>query len=178
MEYIDPFENECLLNDRNVVHRGKLLFILDWVNADLSYLKDIWHHNDIIPFDEIVREVGYSPSRLFEYNAIHSAVRTRVARGCLCAAPIPTTSDLYEGLSPRSIHLQLVAANASEPCSVSFWKRKLDMKLEKQQWTLAKKCTKESRVQLLHWKILHNISQTGVLLHKMGIRSFKKMPVL
>ena len=131
MEHTDPFENECLWNIRNVVYRGKLSFILDWVNADLSYLKGIWHHNDIIPFDEIVREVGYSPSRLFEYNAIRSAVRTRVARVGLGAAPIPTTSDLYEGLSPRSIHLQLVAANASEPCSVNFWRRKLNIKLGK-----------------------------------------------
>ena len=155
-----------------------MLFILDWVNADLSYIKDIWQHNDGIPFDEMVRKLGYSPLRLSKYNAIRSAVRARAARVGLGAAPTPTTSDLCEGLSPRAIRLQLVAANASEPCSVSFWKRKLDMKLEKQQWTLAKKCTKESRVQLLHWKILHNISQTGVLLHKMGIRSFKKMPVL
>ena len=128
MEYIDPFENECLWNNRNVVYRGKLLFILDWVNADLLYIKDIWHHNDIIPFDEIVRKVGYSPSRLFEYNAIHSAVRARAARVGLGAAPTPTTSDLCEGLSPRAIRLQLVAANASETCLVSFWRRKLDIK--------------------------------------------------
>ena len=38
MEYIDPFENECLLNDRNVVYRGKLLFMFDWVSAELSYI--------------------------------------------------------------------------------------------------------------------------------------------
>ena len=48
MEYIDPIENECLWNNRNVVYRGKLLFILDWVNADLLYIKDIGHYNDII----------------------------------------------------------------------------------------------------------------------------------
>ena len=38
MEHIDPFENECLLNDRNVVYRGKLLFMFDWVSAELSYI--------------------------------------------------------------------------------------------------------------------------------------------
>ena len=40
-EYIVPFVNECLWNNRNVVYRGKLLFILDWVNADLLYISDI-----------------------------------------------------------------------------------------------------------------------------------------
>ena len=152
MEYIDPFENECLWNDRNVVYRGKLSFILDWVSADLSYLKDIWHHNDIIPFDEIVRKVGYSWSRLFEYNAIRSAVGARAARVGLGAAPTPTTSDFGEGLSPHAIRLQLVAANVSTPCLVSFRRGKLDIKLEKQQWTQATtttttKCTKQSRLQ-------------------------------
>ena len=151
-------------------------FILDWVNAALLYVSDLASQH--ILFNEIVRKVGHSPSKWFEYNPRRSAVRARATPVGLGAAPTPTTSDLGEGLLPRTTRLRLVAANASEPCSVSFWKRKLDMKLEKQQWTLAKKCTKESRVQLLHWKILHNISQTGVLLHKMGIRSFKKMPVL
>ena len=95
----------------------------------MLHISDIWHQ-DIIPFDEIVRNVGYSPSRLFEHNAIRSAVRARAARGGLGAAPTPTTSDLGEGLSPRAVRLQFVAATASEPCSVSFWHRKLDMKLE------------------------------------------------
>ena len=103
--------------------------------------------------------MGYSPSRLFEYNAIRSAVSARAAQIGLGAALTPTTSDLGEG----TIRLQVVAANASEPCSVSFWRRKLDIKLEKQQWTLARKCTKESRLELLHWKILHNISNRHTL---------------
>ena len=71
--------------------------------------------------------MGYSPSRLFEYNAIRSAVSARAAQIGLGAALTPTTSDLGEG----TIRLQVVAANASEPCSVSFWRRKLDIKLEK-----------------------------------------------
>ena len=37
-----------------------------------------------------------------------------------------------------------------------------------------KKCTKDSRLQLLHWKILHKIYPTGILLHKMGICSSNK----
>ena len=93
------------------------------------YINDIWHQ-DIIPFDEIVRNVGDSPSRPFDYNATRSAVTARAARGGLGAAPTPTTADLGEGLSPRAVRLQLVAATASEPCSVSFWHRKLHMKLE------------------------------------------------
>ena len=44
------------------------------------------------------------------------------------------------------------------------------MKLEK----TIKKCTKESRLQLLHWIILHDIYPTSILLHKIGICSSNK----
>ena len=86
---MDSFENKCLWNKRNVVYRGKLFFTLNWVNADLLYIGDIWHHNDIIPFDKIVRKVGHSPSQLFKYNMICSAVRARAACVGLDAAPTP-----------------------------------------------------------------------------------------
>jgi hypothetical protein len=172
---VDFFETECLWNNQNVIYRGKLLLMLDWVNAGLMYISDIWQQNDIIPFNEIVRKVGHSPSRLFEYNAIRTAVRARASR--LGQGTCPTTiPQVTEGMSPRSIRLRLAMASACEPCSVGFWHRKYDTKIDKQHWMLAKECTKEIRLQLLHWKILHNIYPTGILLSKMGIRNCNKCP--
>ena len=86
MIHVDPFENECMWNDIDVDYRSTLLVIPDWVNADLLYIHDIWHHNGIISFDEILRKVCRSTSRLFEYNKIRSPVSARVGLG---AAPIP-----------------------------------------------------------------------------------------
>ena len=36
-------------------------------------------------------------------------------------------------------------------------------------WNLAKKCTKEIRLLVLHWTILHNIYPTNIQLHRMEI---------
>ena len=36
-------------------------------------------------------------------------------------------------------------------------------------WKVAVKCTKETRLQVLHWKILHNIYPTNILLNRLGI---------
>ncbi len=40
---------------------------------------------------------------------------------------------------------------------------------EENTWLIARKCTKEVRLQLLHWKILHHIYPTRILLKKMKI---------
>ena len=37
-------------------------------------------------------------------------------------------------------------------------------------WSIARKTTKETRLRVLHWKIIHNIYPTAILLKKMSIR--------
>ena len=56
-----------------------------------KYISDIWHHNNIIPFNKIRTKVGYSVSELFEYNVIRSAVRAHATCVGLGAVPTPTT---------------------------------------------------------------------------------------
>ena len=60
-EYIDPFENECLWNNGYVMYKGKRLFILDWINANLLYIRDLWYDGDIIPLCEIEDKVEAQP---------------------------------------------------------------------------------------------------------------------
>ena len=62
----------------------------------------------------------------------------------VCGPP-RTAHHVSEGLSLGAIRLHLAAANASEPCSASFWRRKLDMKLERQQWAQVKKKKKKHK---------------------------------
>ena len=60
-EYTDPFENECLWNNGYVMYKGKRLFILDWINANLLYILYLWYEGDIIPLCEIKDKVGAQP---------------------------------------------------------------------------------------------------------------------
>ena len=79
-EYTDPFKNECLWNNGYVMYKGKRLFILDWINANLLYIRDLWYDGDIVPLCEIEDKEGHSPSRLSEYKVIRTAVRARATR--------------------------------------------------------------------------------------------------
>ena len=55
-----------------------------------------------------------------------------------------------------------------EICALRFWKRKLDVNIE-DYFTLASECSKETRLRLLHFKFIHNIYPTNILLKKMDI---------
>ena len=69
---------------------------------------------------------------------------------------------------------ELVNMNTDNHCSISFWKRKLDVNILNTNWSVAYKSTQETRLRLLHLKIMHNIYQTNILLCKMKVKEKNK----
>ena len=55
------------------------------------------------------------------------------------------------------------------PCCIQFWQNKFNIEITEWNWLIVRKSTKESRLIELHWKILHNIYPTNIVLYKMGI---------
>ena len=45
----------------------------------------------------------------------------------------------------------------------------LRVELNENYWEVAIRCTRETRLRVLHRKILHNIYPTNILLRKMGL---------
>ena len=60
------------------------------------------------------------------------------------------------------------------PCAVGFWLRKYNYCVDKDTWSIAHRTTKETRLRELHWKILHNIYPTNILLCKMKVKDSNK----
>ena len=54
-------------------------------------------------------------------------------------------------------------------CGRGFWRRIFGVDIL-DNFKIAFNSTKESRLRLLHFKILHNIYPTNILLHRMGIK--------
>ena len=55
----------------------------------------------------------------------------------------------------------------SVPCANGFWSRKFGLEIDEHIWSLV---TKETRLRVLQWNILHNIYPTNILLCKMKVR--------
>ena len=169
--------SSCLWNNTDIKYRNKPLFFRDWIDHKICYINDMQEEGNIISFEQVLEKVGPKPSRLFEYNAIHTALRSRAAANLinqlangLESIPLPVGNTMP---SPRTLRLQLTESAYARPCAVNFWIRKYNVQLHDDHWTLASHCTKEVRLNLLHWKILHNIFPTNILLNKMGIKQSK-----
>ena len=60
------------------------------------------------------------------------------------------------------------------PTACHFWQKKFGFILKEEVWHTAWKTTKETRLRVLQWKILHNIYPTNILLNKMNVRESDK----
>ena len=163
------FEKQSPWNHSHISYRKQTLFFKDWFAAGLTSIEDVTENNNFIGFERICEKTGYKPSRLFECNALETAIiayrnqynNNKVNKPAICTLPT----------RPQMIRQELIKENYTEPLAVRFWQNKLGVEISKEHWLIANKCTDEVRLRLIHWKILHNIYPTNILLHKIGVKS-------
>ena len=73
-------------------------------------------------------------------------------------------------LSNKEIRNTIIKSKNMPVCSIGFWKRKFGIDVERYFGNAIRAC-KETRLRLLHFKILHNIYPTNILLRKMKIKN-------
>ena len=74
----------------------------------------------------------------------------------------------------KMIREKIVSLKYCWPCSASFWEKKFEIDFDRGVWNIPSKCCNETRLQCLHWKIVHNIYPTNIMLTKMKIRDSNK----
>jgi len=161
-----------LWNNASIVYRNKALFFKDWVKARICYISDVFKDGSFVSYDLICQKVGNKPTRQFEYNAICTALRARAAEHLLNSNNLIhyNVIDVHQTITLQKVRQRLVAFSEVHPCAKNFWQRKYGIELSKDHWSIAKTSTREERLRLLHWKLLHNIYPTNILLFKMGVK--------
>ncbi len=167
-----------LWNNINVSCQGKVLFFKDWIKAGIMFVKDVYNNSEIVTFDRICQKVGYGPDRILQYLTIRTAIfnfrrkfEGNIPEDFLLDFPPFCGKQMLQVCELRS---KLVTLKHSEPCSKQFWKRKLNYTVDNKTWLCSFNSTQEIRLQLLQWKILHNIYPTNIMLAKMHVRENNK----
>ena len=168
-EHFKRCRENCLWNNEHIKYRGKSLYFKDWVQAGINYVGDFKPFG-VLSYRDIVNQVGNKGSRIFEYNALCTAIWSFSARNLPVNVNQTTCFNFDRLPTAKNIRLQLVDSLSSEPCSINFWQRKYNITLSPNHWTVSINSTKEQRLRLLQWKILSNIYPTNILLQKMGVR--------
>ena len=166
-----------LWNNKDIIYMGKGLYLKHWLNGGFVNVSDVVLSDGIITYEDVCNRLGNSPSRFLEYVTVVNAVKRFnkiIGNGIKQELPdIPLFHDKTI-LNARDFRRLLVAKKKSEPLAVQFWKRKYDVNIVKANWLIANKCTQETRLRVLHWKILNNIYPTNIMLHKMKVKDSNK----
>ena len=136
--------------------------------------------------DEISNEIGKYVGIYFDYQAVTSAVKREWKNlvtlndndEVIDTVPnkVYKVNDVVENifkLSNKAVRETLKNSKSTTVCSVGFWKRRYDTDILN-YFGIAITASKESRLRLLHFKILHNIYRTNILLYKMKINTTNK----
>ena len=73
-------------------------------------------------------------------------------------------------LSNKGLRERLLPNHNIFICGREVWRRRLNIDIS-EYYSLAHNATKESRLRVLHFKLLHNIYPTNITLNRMGIRN-------
>ena len=125
-----------------------------------------------LPVENIALKTGNYVSLLFEYNAIHTALRAVINQ--LPGNPVEnanTQNDTtLKTMTAKQYRDLITKDKACTPCSQLFWQNRYQYEINENHWKAPSLSTKEERLRLLQWKILHNIYPTNILLQKMKLR--------
>ena len=171
---------EPLFNNEKIMYKGRVLYFRKWIEKGIKFICDIVDNNRIISLEELKLRVGNHPSIIFEYNAVFNSL-PKVWKEKIIYMNLPNNQyNSIENINEKVFcllkkHNSIIRAclandSGSEACGRSFWLRKLKTDIQ-EKYLCAFQATKESKLRLLHFKILHNIYPTSILLNRMGIKS-------
>ena len=162
---------QSIWNNRLVKYRGNVIFFKRWIQKDILCLFDIITNGIIIEYEYISAIVGDTSLTLFEYNAVANAIK------CSNIKQVYSERDLtiyfnnipIDKQSSKAIRGIFVQSQLGDNVSIPKYWRDRDMTISEDTWQLPFIITKEIKLIMLQWKILHCIYPTRSVLFKMNI---------
>ena len=145
-------------------------------------LRDLFINSGFLEEHAISNALQGYPGFIFDFNALFNAIPTNVRNqlGMLNKDTINKVKNLSISsindknkifcMKNNDLRNAIISMKSNTKCNEVFWKRNLDFDIS-DHYVIANKATKESRLRLLHFKIIHNIYPTNILLHKMKVKS-------
>ena len=169
--------NTCLWNNCKILYQNNALYFQTWAQGGFTYVSDMLCDGVILPFITIETILGRSPNLFLEYIVVSSAVASYLKLNPLQSGnKFPLHFNGEKNTTAKVIRAFIVDLKYSTPCAVKFWKNKFNINIDKTCWNISKCVTAESRLRELHWKIVHNIYPTNILLKKMGLVNSEYCP--
>ena len=160
-------DSQVLWNNDLFTYHDNVIFCKRWIDKGIIYVKDILKDGVLMSFDNLLDIVPRDQISMLEYNVVANAVRKYlpISNDNMCSK----IKDVYT-MDSKQLRKYLLAKEIqnTEVLGTKKWVREFgEVALDAETWLIAKTCTQESRLIMLHWKILQNIYPTRILLKKM-----------
>ena len=160
-----------IFNNQNITYKNSPIFLESCIERNIVCVSQIIEGEGIISLERYLTKFGKSPASQLEYRVLRASLtkflkthNTKAERETPKFKNIQIGSIKYKGFR------QAIQSKA-ETYASSFWSRKYNVEnaVLNNMWKTSCGSTKETRLIMLQWKILHNIYPTQILLTKMGI---------
>ena len=170
-----------LFINSNIQYKNSPLIFPFWIKNNVLFICDILNQRAVKTRNEFVSSLGNYAMLTFEHNALINALPAKwvaelhkinnrdIAYAQTKKWEFSDTENNILNMKNCEIRKSILKANNFTKHNESLWKRKLEVDIT-EYYDVAVNSTKESRLRLLHFKILHNIYPTNILLSKMKIK--------
>ena len=163
---------QTLFHNELITFKNRTLNLLRWQRSGLHYVRDVVTNGQLLSLEEIKVKTGDYASIVFDYHA----VKTALANARCQYNDSDQTNNLRDSLinllemSNKNLRGELNHQKNIQICGASFWQRKYNIDTIR-RFSEIYTATKETRLRVLQFKILHNIYPTNIVLNKMKIKS-------
>ena len=165
----------------NLQYKKSSLMFPRWIKHNVLFLCDILDHSSIKSRTDLVSILGNYASLIFEHNALINALPANWV-SIMCSINnedviyargnrwnLSDTEQKILSMKNHEIRNYILNSKQITKHNENLWKHKLGVDIL-EYYDIVTNATKESRLRLLHFKILHNIYPTNILLSKMKVK--------
>ena len=163
-----------LFNSKFIMSNSNPLFLPYCIQKGICCIGDMIYNDtrEIISFNQFENIYGRRGDTFLTYHVLYNSLR-RMSDNFKFSTMIESNKFLFHEIEVgqigrRGFYKIIMSENCHQHVE-ALWKRKYDIDLAS-AWILPFKVTKETKLQILQWKIFHNIYPTGILLEKMHIK--------
>ena len=158
----DPINNNCMITMNN-----KSIFNETLIKNNILIVNDMLKDGSLITLREFENKIVHGTSNLIDYLTIKTAISK-----ILNTLQIKNEDRFKEiEISKLNRKKNYVLLKTNEICQCeNFWENKLNKKLHEDIWKNIFLDTKETKLQEIQWKIVHNIFPNNIILNRMKIK--------
>ncbi len=160
-------DTQVIWNNELFTYHDNVLFCQRWIDKGVILVQDILGDGILKSYDDMLDIIPRDQISMLEYNLVANAVRKHL--------PIYKSLTLYKSIDEMNLKecrkyilaKEMSASNCKTLVSQIWVKKYGKIAVDESTWLNAKNCTNEIRLIMLHWKIIHGIYPTRILLKKM-----------